>query len=128
MNTRQWDLYNYLKSRYSEKIYISKFDICQALPQYYVYGEEKEHKCRLIENDVRVINNDENIQKIIVSNKDGYKIGNKDEVTTYLNRRFRKAGKAMKLNWILANKVGLNKQTRLALFGNEREVIEAYME
>lgn len=128
MNTRQWDLYKYLKSRYEEKIYISKFEICQAFPQYYVYGEGNERKCRLIEKDVRIINNDENIQKIIVSNKDGYKIGNEAEVTSYLNRRFRRAGKAMKLNWILANKVGLNKQTRLALFGNEREVIEAYME
>lgn len=128
MNTRQWDLYKYLKSRYEEKVYISKFEICQAFPQYYVYGEGKERKCRLIERDVRIINNDENIQKIIVSNKDGYKIGNETEVTSYLNRRFRRAGKAMKLNWILANKVGLNKQTRLALFGNEREVIEAYME
>lgn len=33
----------------------------------------------------------------------------------------------MKLNWQLANKVGLDNQTRLQLFGNERDYIETFM-
>lgn len=126
LNTRQWDLYLFLKSKYSENRYISKLEICTALPMHYKYGADDEHKCRMIEADVRIINSQEEIQKIIVTNKTGYKIGTKAEVTEYLNRRFRKAGKAMKLNWLLANKVGLNGQMRLT-FGNERDVIEAYM-
>ena len=125
LTPRQWDLYNYLKSQYADGVYISKQDICKALPQHYQIKENESRWCTLIEFDVRAINECPIIQKIIVSNKKGYKIGNKEEVTEYLNKRFRRDSKNMKLNWALADKVALNNQMRLA-FGNERDVIEAY--
>ena len=124
LNTRQWDLYNYLKENYAEGIYISKYEICQALPYHYNFNVNETRMCRLLENDVRIINNSDIIQKIIVSNKHGYKIGNDAEITEYLNRRFRRDLKSLKLNWQLANKVALDGQMRLT-FGNERDVIEA---
>lgn len=128
LTPRQWALYNYLKDIYNiNNKYISKKEICEALPQYYQIKDGEKRTCVTIEFDIRAINESSVIQKIIVSNRDGYKIGNEKEVTEYLNKRFRRDGRNMKLNWQLANKVGLDKQTRLQLFGNERDYIETFM-
>lgn len=124
LNARQWHLYNYLKENYAEGNFISKYEICQALPNYYTFNVNETRMCRALETDVRIINNSELIQKIIVSNKHGYKIGNDAEITEYLNKRFRRDLKSLKLNWQLANKVALDGQMRLT-FGNERDIIEA---
>ena len=35
MTTRQWMLYNFLKDNYSDNKYISKKEICDALPEYF---------------------------------------------------------------------------------------------
>lgn len=125
LTPRQWDLYNLLKDRFEDGVYISKKMICEALPQHYQIKEKETRTCRIIEDDVREINDCPIIQKIIVSNSKGYKIGNQAEVTEYLNKRFRRDYKSLKLNWALANKVALDGQMRLA-FANERDVIEAY--
>ena len=128
LTPRQWALYNYLKDMYYiNNKYISKREICEALPQYDQSKEGETRTCVSIEYDIRMINESQIIQKIIVSNKDGYKIGNEKEVTEYLNKRFRRDGRNMKLNWQLANKVALDQQTRLQLFGNERDFIETFM-
>lgn len=127
LTTRQWTLYNYLKDNYYNNKYISKKEICEALPQYYQIKDGEKRTCVAIEYDIRAINESSVIQKIIVSNKQGYKIGNEEEVTAYLNKRFRRDGRNMKLNWKLANKVGLDNQTRLQLFGNERDYIETFV-
>lgn len=128
LTTRQWCLYNYLKDMYNiNNKYISKQEICEALPEHYQIKEGEKRTCVAIEYDVRMINESPTIQKIIVSNKNGYKIGNEEEVTQYLNKRFRRDGRNMKLNWQLANKVALDNQTKLQLFGNERDFIETFI-
>lgn len=125
LNPRQWDLYNFLKKQYADGVYISKAQICEALPEHYQMKEKETRTCRILEDDVREINDCPTIQKIIVSNSKGYKIGNQAEVTEYLNKRFRRDYKSLKLNWALANKVALDGQMRLA-FAGERDIIEAY--
>lgn len=128
LTTRQWKLYNYLKDMYNiNNKYISKREICEALPEYYQIKDGEKRTCVQIEFDIRAINESQTIQKIIVSNSKGYKIGNQEEVTQYLNKRFRRDGRNMKLNWQLANKVALDHQTRLQLFGNERDFIETFI-
>lgn len=124
LNTRQWDLYNFLKQKYPEGRFISKNEIAEALPEHYQVKDGETRKCRAIENDIRFINKCELIQKIIVSNQKGYKIGNEAEITEYLNRRFRRDFKSLKLNWDLSRKVALDGQMRLT-FGGERNIIEA---
>lgn len=125
LTARQWDLYNFLKEQYADGVYLSKYDICNALPQHYQVNIKQTRLVRIIEGDVRKINECQTIQKIIVSNKTGYKIGNEKEVTEYLNKRFRRDYRSLKLNWELSRKVALDGQYRLA-FANERDVIEAY--
>ena len=124
LNTRQWDLYNYLKENYAEGVYISKYEICQALPQHYNVNVNETRMCRLVENDIRIINDDDIIQKIIVSNNKGYKIGNKVEVDNYLNRRTNSEKKSRDLTKKLKRKAKLDGQ--YTWLGKKRDVIEAY--
>ena len=126
LTTRQWKLYNFLKENYEEGRYISKDEICNGLPEYYSINLKETRKCRSIESDVRTINFDDTIQKIIVSNKYGYKIGNEEECKKYIEKRFSRELKNLKLDWLLANKVGMNNQMRLQ-FANERDYIETFM-
>ena len=124
LNPRQWDLYNFLKANYADGIYISKLDIAKALPQHYEVTKTT-RLLRAIESDIRAINECVIIQKIIVSNKTGYKVGNEAEVREYLNKRFKRDLKNLKLNWDLSRKVAMDGQMRL-VFGSERDTIESY--
>ena len=83
MTTRQWALYNFLKNNYQEGVYISKRTICDNLSEFYQIKKNETRACRIMENDIREINNSDLIQKIIVSNKQGYKIGTKEECNNY---------------------------------------------
>lgn len=127
LTTRQWDLYNYLKDNYSEEKFISKTEIAEALPQHYDSADNSTRYLRIIENDVNLINHSDTIQKIIVSNKRGYKIGNEAQVEKYLNTRFKRDFKSLKLTYSLIKKAKLDEQMKLQ-FGNERNYIESFME
>lgn len=126
LTTRQWDLYKFLKSQYEEGRYISKREICDNLPQHYSINQGETRLCRTIESDVRKINDNIIIQKIIVSNRKGYKIGTREECEVYLEKRFKRDLKSLKLNWALSKKVQLDGQMRLT-FGQEREFIETFI-
>lgn len=127
MTTRQWLLYNYLKDNYSEDRYISKKEIVNALPEYYEIKEGETRLCRDIEFDVRDINKDITIQKIIVSNKKGYKIGNPEQAHDYILNNIAAAKENLKHYYKLRHKAELNNQYRLQ-FGHERDIIETYIE
>lgn len=126
LTTRQWQLYRFLKKKAKENRYISKKEICDNLKKYYEYKEEQKRLCRSIERDVRIINDSNEIQKIIVSNSEGYKIGNKEEVENYLKKRFLRDLKSLKLDWKISKKVKMDKQMRV-VFNSERDTIEAFM-
>lgn len=126
MTNQQWALYRFLKDNYSEDKYISKTEICNALPEYYSIKEGETRLCRDIEFDVRDINSDVTIQKIIVSNRKGYKIGNPEQVHDYVYSNIIANKQNLKHYYKLKRKAELNNQYRLQ-FGEEREVIEAYL-
>lgn len=125
ITARQWTLYNFLRSNYKEGVYIDKFLISQVCG--YPWNPKSNRNGREIENDVRAINDCDRIQKIIVSNKEGYKIGNREETLEYIKSRFMRDFKSLKLSWKLTNKVKMDGQTCLQLFGKERTTIEAFI-
>lgn len=127
MTTRQWKLYLYLKANYCEGYYISKKQICEDLKDYYKYDENTNRHNTDIEYDIRAINDDEDMQKAIVSNRVGYKIGNEQECNEYLQRRFNSIGKSLKTLWGMKKRLEQNGQMRLT-FGKERDTIIAFMQ
>ena len=126
LTTRQWDLYNFLKNNYDEEIYIPKSEIVKYVFGYQV-KEEDTRFCRDIEFDVRAINENETIQKIIVSSSKGYKIGTPQQVHDYLWSRENEAKRSLVLTYKLRHKAELNGQFRLQFGKSERNVIESYL-
>ena len=114
MNDRQWNLYNTLEEISKDK-WITKEEICSILSTYYPRHVESnnEHNSSayaLIRIDVREINRSDEVDKIIVSSKKGYKVATKEEAANYIEKRFRRDLKALKLDWHLKNKYGLEGQ------------------
>lgn len=126
MTTRQWRLYTFLKDNFSEDKYISKREIVNALPEYYEIKEGETRLCRDIEFDVRDINADETIQKIIVSSSKGYKIGTQEQVVNYILSSIESNITGLKHYYKLKRKAQMNNQMRLQ-FGAERDTIETYI-
>lgn len=126
LTTRQWNLYNFLKNNYDEKTYIPKSEIVKYVDGYEVKEGETRY-CRDIEFDVHDINENERIQKIIVSSQKGYKIGTPQQVHDYLWSREAAAKQSLILTYKLRHKAELNGQFRLQ-FGSERNIIESYLE
>lgn len=124
LTTRAWRLYTYLKEHYTEETFISKKELAENCG--YSYDDKSQRNCVDMEADVRAINDSDIIQKIIVSDLKGYKIGNQKQVFEYLNKRFIRDLKSMKLNWKLTRKVKMDKQMRI-IFGNERDTIETFI-
>ena len=126
MTTRQYKLYEFLKNNYADGKYISKQEICEALPEYYTFKSDTNRHNVDIEQDVRCINEWENMQKCIVSNKQGYKIGNQKECEEYFERRFKSLFKSVKSLCDMKKRLAQNGQMRLT-FGKERDTIMAFM-
>ena len=126
LTTRQWDLYNYLKNNYDEVNYIPKSQIVSNVFGYEVKEEDTRY-CRDIEFDVRAINENETIQKIIVSCQKGYKIGTPQQVHDYLWSRENEAKRSLVLTYKLRHKAELNGQFRIQFGKSERNIIESYL-
>lgn len=127
LNTRHYKLYEYLKDNYEEGKFISKQQICKDLNEFYKMNEKETRYCRKLEEDVREINDDETLTKIIVSNKKGYKIGSKEEVQKYIKKRMLRDVKSINLTRKLARKYKLDKQFQI-VFNSEKEIVETFME
>lgn len=103
MNKEQ-ALYNFLVENYDDEKYISKYEICQNLKDFYIYDPNDTRICREIERDVRTINFSGEFDKIVVSNRKGYKIGNKAQIKTYIDRLYKRDLKSLARTSILRKK------------------------
>lgn len=127
LTVRQWILYRYLKKNYADGVYISKKQICEDIKQYH-YSATQTRMCREIEVDVRALNQSDEIEKIIVSNRVGYKIGNMKEVLEYLVTREKRDKKSLALTSKLWNKAKLNRQEQIDLDTDEITEVESFMD
>ncbi len=124
LTPRALRLYTYLKEHYTEDDFISKKELAEHCG--YSYDDKSQRNCVDMEADVRAINDCDIIQKIVVSDSKGYKIGNEEQVFDYLNKRFTRDLRSLKLNWKLTRKVRMDKQMRI-VFGQERDTIETFI-
>ena len=127
LNTRHYKLYEYLKDNYEEGKFISKQQICKDLKDFYQINEKETRYCRKLEEDVREINDDETLTKIIVSNKKGYKIGSKEEVQKYIKKRMLRDVKSINLTRKLARKYKLDRQMQM-VWNSEKPMVETFIE
>jgi hypothetical protein len=116
LNDRQIDLYKFLLTQHS---FISKKEICKAMP--YHYPRHLEHNNNEgnksvafgnISKDIRAINNSDDIENVVIGTKKGYKIATHEEAKKYIESRFKRDLKSLKLNWKLKRKVNIDGQLR----------------
>lgn len=129
LNPRQWALYNYLKERGDQWTF--QEDIAYALPQWYCPAENGDfHNTRerhRMTNDIRIINESNVIQKVIISNpKCGVKIATEAEWQAAISREYASVFKKLKRIRQKERKGRMDGQTRLT-FKSERDVIEAFL-
>ena len=131
LNQRQKKLYAFLLEKSTTNRYIPKEEICTALGELYPRNEEKtnEHSSgafALIRKDIRAINGSD-AYKIVVSSNKGYKIATKQEALEFIDRRFKRDLKSLKINWNLKNKIANDGQYRMASEDMWKE-IKTFME
>lgn len=127
MNNRQKELYEYLLKNTDK--YVSKKQICKdlsyAYPRHLENHNNEGNKSRAYSNissDIRALN-DSDIELIIIFKKGlngGYKIANEDEANKYIQCRFKRDFKSLKLNRKLVQKIGRNHQ----LYISENDIKE----
>ena len=117
LNERQKRLYKFLIDNSTTNYFISKEEICTNLQELYPRHLEKtnEHSScayALIRKDIRAINSSD-AYKIVASNNKGYKIASRKEALNYVNRRFARDLRSLKINWNLKQKLERNGQIQI---------------
>lgn len=86
-------LYNYLLKNRGR--WITQKELCENLG--YQYHDRNNDKAPMIREDMKLINEDTNLNLIVVCNKYCFKIGNKDETIAYRNERIRRLKAQVKM-------------------------------
>ena len=128
LTPRQYHLYIYLKKQYAldPKHFVTKKQICDALPNDYEYDADKRKRtCRSIEQDINALRMNEIIYKVIVSNHYGYKIANEEEANEWLSIVKSAALEKLKMYWKNRKSAESNNQMRI-VFNKEKNCIEVF--
>lgn len=126
LTTRQWKLYEFLKSQTD---WVKQEHISSSLPDLYGTDETPFHDTMArmhITNDIRAIKKSDVIQKIILSNAKGVKIATADEFDDYFEKKSASLKRQFKLLYKQLKKAQANNQTRI-VFNSERDIIEAFI-
>ena len=129
LNDRQKALYNFLVQR--GDAWTHQEDIAYALPEWYcpiVYDDYHNTKERQrMTNDIRIINNCPDIQKIIISNPSrGIKLATETEWRAYIEREYISVFKKLKRIRQKERKGNLNGQAYV-VYETEQDIINAFL-
>ena len=131
LTTRQWNLYNYLKE--NTDIYLTKEQIVANVDGYIYKDWQNEHNqnaYRQLRDDIRNINsNQTRIQKIIISNKIGYKLATEKEFESWKISQWKLIKRKLYRMGVIDDKALKNNQMRLVEDGsNARLYVESFVD
>lgn len=131
LTTRQWNLYNYLKE--NTDIYLTKEQIVANVDGYNYKDWQNEHNqnaFRQLRDDIRNINsNQTRIQKIIISNKIGYKLATEKEFESWKISQWKLIKRKLYRMGVIDDKALKNNQMRLVEDGsNARLYVESFVD
>ena len=131
ITTRQWNLYNYLKE--NTDIYLTKEQIVANVDGYKYKDWQNEHNqnaFRQLRDDIRNINsNQTRIQKIIISNKIGYKLATEKEFESWKISQWKLIKRKLYRMGVIDDKALKNNQMRLVEDGsNARLYVESFVD
>lgn len=119
MTTRQWKLYNLLKSEPDK--WFSQKEIADAV-EGYEYKERENDRCPTIRDDKNEINASLEVDKIIVMKNYKFKIGTKEEYLEERRKHVRRLKQQVKIIQDFDFKV--NRDGHGKLISNKGEVID----
>lgn len=120
LNSRQWQLYRYLKKHKGEW---KKLD--EVIAETGLYNESRGY--RTLKADIRALKNSEVIQMVLSTDTvKGVKLATKKEYAEYSKRRWKAIIKMIELQRHQDKKAGLDGQYRL-VFNQEKPVIESFV-
>lgn len=115
LNPRQWALYHLLRDFNDE--YLTQKQICEYLPNHYplMSNEDFNNSAsrRILTDDIAIINDNNTIQKIVISNGSGIKIANKEEYLKYSKNQWVKITRMITKLKTKDEKAKLDQQMRL---------------
>ena len=114
MNSRQWALYRLIKEKSLQGKKTNQREICDKI-EGYEYKDRKgtTDKCSAIWVDIKEINLSGEIDKVIITKKYVYWIGNEEETIQYLQDCWNALVPALNRYWQLVKKIKNNGQYKL---------------
>lgn len=129
LTLRQWELYYFLLEQGDR--WTHQIDVVYGLYDYYNFTDsnDKFHDSgarHALTNDIRAINNSDEIQKVIISSGKGIKIANEAEWEMFIKSEYKSVFSKLKRVRRKERKGLLNGQKQL-VFDSERDIIEAFI-
>ena len=124
LTTKQWQLYNLIKENSLKGVKTTQLEICQKIDGYeWKYRKGTTDKCSAIWNDVRDLNLSSETEKIIITHRYTYWIGNEQETEDYLKACWRQIAPALNRYWSIVRKIKSNGQYKL--LSTKGDIIDA---
>ena len=132
LNSRQWALYNYLKSM--NDTWTTQYNVVKALNMLDGYYEKPElenfHDSparHLLTKDIQAINASNIIQKIILSSPQGIKLASESDFEIYIRSQYAALWRKKKRLDKILKKADKDGQLRFT-FGEERDTVKAFID
>lgn len=130
LNERQQDLYFHL--RLHPHTWFKQIEIAKAFPNHYPFEDDKHfhdsHARQTMTKDIRIINNCDSVQKIIITNGNGMKLATEAEFERYIKGQFASIFRKLERTRNKAKKAALDGQMKLCIDRQEREAVLAFVE
>ena len=125
LNVRQIRLYDLIKENSLMGEKTTQREICDKLGEYgykYIDRRGTTDKCSMIWEDVMFINMSDERDKLIITDKYTYWIGNQNETTKYIDGCWNALSPSLKRYWRMLNKAKKNGQYRI--FSTRGDIID----
>lgn len=118
LNSKQWRLYNFIKFITEQGRWTDKKEICTELNDLYSLQTTKNetseiNNCPAIYQDIKAINNSNEIEKIVVVDKNKIYLGSEEHCKDYAEKLKIKALKLLKRSWALTHKINSDGQGKI---------------
>lgn len=107
LNTRQWDLYRYVRQRTLDGLKTTCKDICLAFPEHYRLTESKSNRsnCPTIYEDCEALLLSAEVEKVIIPDNNDFHIArSEEEAMEYAGKLAMRGAHRFKRYWAIKDK------------------------
>lgn len=115
MESKLWNLYNFIKKRTLAHIKTTVEDVCNEFKDTYKLNAKESNfsNCPKLYEDIDTINSDDHIQKIIIKDNNDFRLATEQEAHEYEQKLLTRALKELKKYWAIKRKIDHNDKARI---------------